>query len=196
MRVCLGGFHGSKNIHIMNISFCLSVSLFVQSLRMRRWISSTVWTTVAPQPPTPTILPHKAPPAPPTHPPMHTRTHTLTHINTLLPWQPPARTRSLQHIGPTGRHTPASCLVPLSLPPTHHYLLFFDATLPLISLIYHHLLNLSICPLLHLSFIFFSLSLLARSRSVRLIRMLQTSFQDSLSFPLSSKVSSTGFSTI
>lgn len=148
-----------------DLSVSLSVSLFVQSLRMRRWISLTVWTTAAPQPPTPTILPHRAPPAPPTHPPMHTHTHTLIRTNTLLPYQPPARTRARKHTGPTGTHTRASCLVPPpSLPPTHHYLLSFDAILPSISVIYHHLSNLSICPLFHLSFSFFLISLSVKVR--------------------------------
>lgn len=78
---------------------------FVQSLQTKRWISSTVWTTVARQPPTRTTLPRRAPLAPPTLLPTHTCTHTLTRINTLPLCQPPARTRLPKHTGPTGTHT-------------------------------------------------------------------------------------------
>lgn len=82
---------------------------------MKRWISCTVWTTVARQPPTLTTLPRRAPLAPPTLLPTRThtrtrtrtRTHTLTRINTLRLCQPPARTRLLSHTGPTGTHTPS-----------------------------------------------------------------------------------------
>lgn len=86
------------------------VSIFVQSQQMRRWISSTVWTTVARQPPTLTTLPRRAPLAPPILLPTHTCTHTLTRINTLPLCQPPARTRLPKHTGPTGTHTHTPCL--------------------------------------------------------------------------------------
>lgn len=89
----------------LSVSPSFSVSVFVQSLQMRKWISSTVWTTAARQPPTPTTLPHRAPPARPTRPPTHTRTPTLIRTNTLLPCRHPTRTRPLKHIGPTGTHT-------------------------------------------------------------------------------------------
>lgn len=92
---------------------------------MKRWISCTVWTTAARQPPTLTTLPRRAPLAPPTLLPTHTctrtRTHTLTRINTLPLCQPPARTRLLSHTGPTGTHTPSPsissiCCHPLNVP--------------------------------------------------------------------------------
>lgn len=79
-------------------------SIFVQSLQMKRWINSIVWTTVAHQPPTLTTLPRRAPLAPPTLLPTHTCTRTLTRINTLPLCQPPAKTRLPKHTGPTGTH--------------------------------------------------------------------------------------------
>lgn len=96
----------------------LPVSIFVQSQQMRRWISSTVWTTVARQPPTLTTLPRRAPLAPPTLLPTHTCTHTLTRINTLPLCQPPARTRLPKHTGPTGthRHTHTHSAYPSNCP--------------------------------------------------------------------------------
>lgn len=95
--------------------------IFVQSLQMKRWISSTVWTTVARQPPTLTTLPRRAPLAPPTLPPTHTCTHTLTRINTLPLCQPPARTRLPKHTGPTGTHTLPFCPTTPSISSIHHH---------------------------------------------------------------------------
>lgn len=131
----------------------LPVSIFVQSRQMKRWISCTVWTTAARQPPTLTTLPRKAPLAPPTllptrtrmHTRTRTRTHTLTRTNTLPLCQPPARTRLLSHTGPTGTHTPS----------------------PSLSSIYHHPLNvpsvLSSLPVFYSSSI---LSLIIKVREI------------------------------
>lgn len=107
-------------------------SVFVQSLQMKRWISSTVSTTVAHQPPTLTTLPRRAPLAPPTLLPTHTCTHTRTRINTLPLCQPPARTRLPKHTGPTGTHT--LCLFvqpPLPSAPSTVIHLMFPLPFPL-----------------------------------------------------------------
>lgn len=121
----------------LSVSLYLSLSLCVQSLQMRRWINSTVWTTVVLQLPTPTTPHHRAPQGPPTRPPTHTHTHSLMDTHTLLLYRLPARTKSLRHIGPTGTHTPASMF---SFVTAFHHLSIISSHL---SVPFIHLLHLS-----------------------------------------------------
>lgn len=129
------------------------------------------------------------------NPPANTHSHTHSHAHPHAPALPPPSKDQAPQTHWTNRYTQThthACFMFnfIATPPSRTSIISSSLSIqtpPSISSIYHssiHPIAPSILSSLHLS-VSFCISLLTQSRSERLIRMLQTSAQDSLYFPLS-----------